>query len=129
MKICEFCGKELDYDHAFCDEECENNTFIYYKKRKQFQTCFNVTSIICFAVIMLGTFIGLIAQNLKLGLIIVGSAVLLLGTVYIIIPYYGLDEQIRNKGIKTCLKTTRMISAAVLIVGAVCLTLGIIVPF
>ena len=78
---------------------------------------------------MLGTFIGLIAQNLKLGLIIVGSAVFLLGTVYIIIPYYGLDEQIKNKGIKTCLKTTRMISAAVLIVGAVCLALGIIVPF
>ena len=73
MKICEFCGKELDYDHAFCDEECENNTFIYYKKRKQFQTCFNVTSIICFAVIMLGTFIGLIAQNLKLGLILLSA--------------------------------------------------------
>ena len=91
MKICEFCGKELDYEHAFCDEECENNTFTYYKKRKQFQTGFNAVSIICFAVIMLGTFIG--------------------------------------KGIKTCLKTTRMISAAVLIVGAVCLALGIIVPF
>lgn len=129
MKICEFCGKELDHNHAFCDEDCENNTFIYYKKRKQFQTCFNAVSIICFAVIMLGTFIGLIAQNLKLGLIIVGSAVLLLGTVYIIIPYYGLDEQIRKKGIKACLKTTRMISSAVLILGAVCLALGIIVTF
>lgn len=129
MKICEYCGKEIDYNHAFCSDECEDNTFIYHKYRKKFQKFFSVISVICFIIIMLGTFIGLISQILKVGLLVAGPGVLLMGIVYIILPYYGIEEQIHNKGIITGRKTMRIIGAAVSVIGAICIIAGIIVPF
>lgn len=129
MKICEYCGKQIDYNHAYCNDECEDNTFLYYKNRKKFQTLFNVVTIAGVIAIMLGTFIGLISQILKVGLLVVGIALLLIGIVYTALPYYGIDEQIRKSGIVATIKTTRIIGIAVTIIGVVCTVFGIIVPF
>ena len=129
MKLCEYCGKEIDYNHAFCSDECEDNTFIYHKYRKKFQNFFSIISVICFIVIMLGTFIGLISQILKVGLLVAGPGALLMGIVYIILPYYGIEEQIHNKGIITGRKTMRIIGAVVSVIGVICIISGIIVPF
>lgn len=129
MKICEYCGKEIDYNHVFCSDECEENTFIYHKKRKNFQTFFSVMSIICFVVIMLGTFIALLSQILKIGLLVSGSGALLLGIIYILLPYYGIEEQIHNKGIITGRKTMRIIGIIVSVIALACLIAGIIIPF
>lgn len=129
MKICEYCGKEIDYNHAFCSEECEDNTFIFHKHRKNFQKFFNSISIICFIAIMLGTFIGLISQILKVGLLIIGPATLLVGILYIVLPYYGIEEQIRKKGIITGKRTVRIIGTFVAVIGILCTIASIIVPF
>ncbi|MEE1076121.1 MAG: DUF2116 family Zn-ribbon domain-containing protein [Acutalibacteraceae bacterium] len=129
MKICEYCGKEIDYNHAFCSDECEENTFQYHKKRKKFQTLFSSTSIICFIAIMVGTFIGLLAQQIKYGLLIAGPGALLLGIVYLILPYYGIEEQIHNKGIIVGQKTMKLIGAIVALIGAICLTFGLLMQF
>lgn len=127
MKICEYCGKEIDYDHAFCSDECEENTFQYHKKRKKFQTLFSSISVICFIAIMVGTFIGLLSQQMKYGLLIVGPGALLLGIVYFILPYYGIEEQIHNKGIIVGQKTMKLIGAIVALIGAICLTFGLLI--
>ncbi len=129
MKICEYCGKGIDYNHAFCSDECEENTFQYHKKRKKFQTLFSSTSIICFIAIMVGTFIGLLAQQIKYGLLIAGPGALLLGIVYLILPYYGIEEQIHNKGIIVGQKTMKLIGAIVALIGAICLTFGLLMQF
>ncbi len=127
MKICEFCGKEIDYDHAFCSDECEENTFQYHKKRKKYQKLFSTTSIMCFITIMLGTFIGLIAQVLKYGLLIAGPGALILGIVYMLFPYYGIEEQIHTKGLAKGRKTMILIGAIVALIGAVCFTSGLLI--
>ena len=126
MKICEYCGKEIDYDHAFCSDECEENTFQYHKKRKKFQTLFSSISVICFIAIMVGTFIGLLSQQMKYGLLIVGPGALLLGIVYLILPYYGIEEQIHNKGIAVGQKTMKLIGFIVALIGAICLIFGLL---
>lgn len=127
MKICEYCGKEIDYDHAFCSDECEENTFQYHKKRKKFQTLFSSISVICFIAIMVGTFIGLLSQQMKYGLLIAGPGTLLLGIVYLILPYYGIEEQIHSKGIAIGQKTMKLIGAVVALIGAICLTFGLLI--
>lgn len=129
MKICEYCGKGIDYNHAFCSDECAENTFQYHKKRKKFQTLFSTVSIICFIAIMVGAFIGLLAQEIKFGLLIVGPGALLLGIVYLILPYYGIEEQIHNKGIAIGTKTMRLIGVIVTLIGAICLTFGLLKQF
>lgn len=128
MKICSYCGKEIDYNHAFCSNECEENTFQFYKKRKKFQILFNIVSIVCFIVIMLGTFIGLLTQVLKYGLLIASPGGILIGAIYIIMPFYGIDEQIRSKGISASVKTVRALGTLVAVICTVCLTVGIIIP-
>ncbi|MEE0265682.1 MAG: DUF2116 family Zn-ribbon domain-containing protein [Acutalibacteraceae bacterium] len=129
MKICEYCGTGIDYNHAFCSDECENQTFQYHKKRKKFQTLFSTISLICFIAIMIGTFIGLIAQELKYGLLVAGPAAFLLGIFYILLPYYGIDEQIHKKGIKKGRKTMRLIGLVVALIGAVCFAAGLLIQF
>ncbi|MEE0059477.1 MAG: DUF2116 family Zn-ribbon domain-containing protein, partial [Acutalibacteraceae bacterium] len=127
MKICEFCGKGIDYNHIFCSDECEENTFQYHKKRKKFQALFSTVSLICFATIMIGTFIGLLSQELKYGLLILGPGALVLGITYFLLPYYGIEEQIHKKGIITGQKTMRIIGLVVALVGFVCLLLGLLI--
>ncbi|MEE0859212.1 MAG: DUF2116 family Zn-ribbon domain-containing protein [Acutalibacteraceae bacterium] len=129
MKICEYCGKEIDYNHAFCNDECEENTFLYHKKRKKFQTLFSTISVICFIDIMVGTFIGLLSQILKIALLVTSFGVLLLGLMYILLPYYGIEEQIHKKGIITGQKTMRILGIIVIAIGVICLIAGMIVPF
>lgn len=125
MKICEYCGKEIDYDHAFCSDECEESTFQYHKKRKKFQTLFSTISVICFIAITVGTFIGLLSQQIKYTLLIAGTGALLLGIVYLILPYYGIEEQIHNKGIVVGKKTMQLIGVIVTLIGIICLIFGI----
>ena len=129
MKICEFCGKQIDYNHAFCSDECEENTFQYHKKRKKFQTLFSGISIVCFIAIMAGTFIGLLAQEIKYGLLIAGAGALLLGIAYLLFPYYGIEEQIHKKGIATGTKTMRLIGIIVALIGIICLAFGLLMQF
>lgn len=129
MKICEFCGKEIDYQHAFCSDECQENTFQYHKKRKKFQKLFSTVSVICFIAIMIGTFIGLISQVLKFGLLIAGPATLVLGILYFLFPYYGIEEQIHSKGLAKGKKTMILIGAIVALIGAICLTFGLLMHF
>lgn len=129
MKICEYCGKGIDYDHAFCSDECEENTFQYHKKRKKFQTLFSTISVICFIAIMVGTFIGLLSQQMKYALLIAGPGALLLGIIYLILPYYGIEEQIYNKGIAVGQKTMKLIGVIVALIGIICLTFGLLKHF
>lgn len=129
MKICEYCGKEIDYNHAFCSDECEENTFQYHKKRKKFQTLFSAVSIVGFIAIMAGTFIGLLAQEIKYGLLILGPGALLLGIMYLLLPYYGVEEQIHRKGIAKGKKTMKLIGIIVTLIGAVCLAFGLLIQF
>ena len=96
MKICNYCGKEIDYNHAFCSDKCEENTFQFYKKRKKFQTLFNIISIVCFIVIMLGTFIGLLTQVLKYGLLIASPGGILIGAIYVLSRIHMSDPTRRS---------------------------------
>lgn len=129
MKICEYCGKEIDYNHAFCSDECEENTFQYYRKRKKFQTLFSTISIICFIAIMAGTFIGLLAQQIKYGLLIIAPGAVLLGIVYLILPYYGIEEQIHKKGITKGTKTMKLMGIVLTLIGVICLVFGLLMQF
>ncbi len=129
MKICSYCGKQIDYNHTYCSESCEENTFLFYKNRRKFQLFFNIASIFCFIVIMLGTFIGLLTQELKYGLLFASPGGILIGIIYAVLPYYGLDEQIRYKGIVASKKTVRIIGSALAVLCTVCFVAGIIIPF
>ena len=129
MKTCEYCGKEIDYNHAYCNEECENNTFQYHKKRKKFQTLFSVCNITGIIVIMLGGFIGVISQVIKIGLLVAGSGLSVLGLLNLLFPYYGIDEQIRKRGIVSTQRTVRFVGTVLLVLGIGFLIGGIIVPF
>jgi len=129
MKICSYCGKEIDYNHAYCSNECEENTFNFYKKRSKFQILFNIVSIVCFIAIMLGTFIGLLTQVLKYGLLIASPGGILLGIMYTVMPFYGIEEQIHNKGIAASIKTMRVIGIIVTVICTACVLAGIIMPF
>lgn len=129
MKICEFCGTGIDYNHAFCSDECEEQTFQYHKKRKKFQTLFSTISLLCFITIMVGTFIGLLAQELKYGLLIASPGALLLGITYILLPYYGIEEQIHKKGLRKGRKTMRLIGLIVALIGFVCLLFGVLIHY
>ena len=127
MKTCEYCGKPIDYDHAFCNEECENNTFLYYKKRKHWQRFFGLMNTVGIVTVLLGLLAGIISKMVKLGLLITGGGILLTGIIYVLFPYYGLDEQIKHKGIITSTKTVRMIGLIAILIGILCVVGGIIV--
>lgn len=129
MKICSYCGKEIDYNHIYCCDECDRNTFLYYKSRKKFQPVFSTVNITAFIAIIIGAFAGLITEILKLGMLISGSGVALLGLLNILLPFYGVDENIKKKGIITSKKNVKLLGIILLIAGAVMITVGIIVPF
>ncbi len=129
MKICEFCGKEIDYNHAFCSDECEEETFQYHKKRKKYQTIFSTISVICFILIMVGAFIGLISQELKFGLLISSPGALILGITYILLPYYGIEEQIHKQGLRKGRKTMILLGLIVALIGVLCLLSGLLIHF
>ncbi|MDD6447971.1 MAG: hypothetical protein PUF87_08890 [Ruminococcus sp.] len=78
---------------------------------------------------MLGTFIGLLTQELKYGLLIASPGGILIGIIYAVLPYYGLDEQIRYKGIETSKKTVRIIGSVLAVLCTVCFVVGFIIPF
>ncbi|MBQ7522328.1 MAG: DUF2116 family Zn-ribbon domain-containing protein [Clostridia bacterium] len=128
MKTCEYCGKEIDYNHAFCDDECEQNTFNYYKNRKRWQGLFSGGNISGIVACLIGLVVGVISKNIKIGLLITGSGILVIGILYLVLPYYGLDEQIKNKGIISTTKTVRMLGVVAMLIGVVCVICGIIVP-
>ena len=128
MKICSYCGKEIDYNHIYCSDECDKNTFMYYKLRKKYQMLFNVVNITAFVAIIIGVFLGLLSQILKLGLLVCGSGVALLGLLNLVLPYYGVDENIRKKGIVVSKKNVKILGGILLAVGLVMIVVGIITP-
>ena len=129
MKICSYCGKEIDYDHIYCCDQCDKNTFLYYKSRKKFQMLFNVVNITAFIAIIIGAFLGLLSQIFKLGLLVSGPGVALLGLLNLTLPYYGIDETIKKKGIVVCKRNVRILGAILLTVGTILIVWGIITPF
>lgn len=129
MKICSYCGKEIDYNHIYCCDECDKNTFLYYKSRKKYQTLFGTIITISFIAIIIGAFLGLLSQIPKLGLLVSGPGVALLGLINLLLPYYGIDENIKKKGIAVSKKNVNTLGVALLALGAVLIVVGIILPF
>ena len=129
LKICEYCGKPIDYNHAFCDENCEHNTFLYYKQRRKWQSLFSALNIIGIITSMLGLLAGLMGHSLKLGLLITGIGVMIIGILYLLFPYYGIDDQIKKKGIITTKRTVKMLGIIALLVGLICIVSSIIISF
>ena len=63
---------------------------------------------------------------IKIGLLVAGSGLSVLGLLNLLFPYYGIDEQIRKRGIVSTQRTVKFVGTVLLVLGIGFLTGGIV---
>lgn len=126
MKKCEYCGKEISYHQQYCDEKCENNAISFYEKRDNFTKIFAVLNGIFVMCIGIGIFVFSFSH--MTGSIMVTTALLVLGIVYLCLPFPA-EIMIHKYKLKKAVFITRIIGLSVLLLGILALILSFIFVF
>ncbi|MGN1112536.1 MAG: hypothetical protein ACI4RP_04965 [Acutalibacteraceae bacterium] len=119
MKQCEYCAKEIDYNHQYCCDECEKEALIYYARQKRSERPVSVINFIAFFGVIVGGFCAALF-NTKIGSLLCAVMLALLGAAYLIFPY-APDNIIKKYKIEKSIKIIRII-ALVFLAMAVVLT-------
>ncbi len=123
MKKCEYCAKEISYHEMYCSDECENKSYDFFDKRDKFQTFFSVINGIF--VLAIGVCIFLYSFMPAVGLFGIASSLLILGTMYMFLPFPP-DLFIEKYKLKKAIQLARIIAGVLLALGVGVLIYGII---
>lgn len=115
MKNCEYCGKEISYSEQYCCEECEKKAKKHYELVKEKQKLFSVINIIGILAIFIGGFLAMMLE-IGIGLYCIGGGFILLGILYIFLPFCT-PEQIKKHKIEKAVKTVKFLGLIIIILG------------
>ena len=118
MKKCEYCAKEISYHEMYCSDECQNGANKYYDLREKFQKPYAVINGIF--VIAVGICIFLYSFLRDVGAIGGGSALVILGVMYYLLPF-APDVMIQKYKLKKAIFITKIIAAVVFTLGVLVL--------
>lgn len=123
MKKCEYCSKEISYYDQYCSEDCHRLARKFYNTLEYKRKIFSVVNIVGILGLTVGLFWCVFQGDI--GSIIAGSATLLLGILYYLLPF-ATPEMIRKHQIKKAIKNIKILGIAGIVVGAALLVWGII---
>ncbi len=120
MKTCDYCAKEIDYNHQYCCDECEAQALAFYTKQKRSERPVSIINMIAFIGVIVGGFCCALYDAVQ-GSLLCAAMLLLLGIAYLIYPF-APDNIVKKFKIQKSVKLIRML--ALCFVGlAVILTL------
>ena len=120
MKKCEYCAKEISYHEMYCSDECQDGANKYYELREKFQKPYSIINGIF--VIAVGICIFLYSFMRDVGAIGGGSALVILGIMYFLLPF-APDVMIHKYKLKKSILITKIIAAVVFAIGVTVLIL------
>lgn len=115
MKGCEYCNKEISYKEQYCCEECEKKAKQHYKLVREKQKLFSALNIIGVLAIFVGGFLSMMLE-MGIGLLCIGGGLLLIGSLFIILPFCT-PEQIKRYKIEKAVKKVKIYGILILIAG------------
>ena len=125
MKQCEYCAKQIDYNHQYCCDECEKQSLYYYARQKRSERPVSVINFIAFFGVIVGGFCAALF-NTKLGSLLCAVMLTLLGIAYLIFPY-APDNIVKKYKIMKSIKIIRIIALGFLAMAAVLSVLAAVV--
>ena len=120
MKKCEFCAREISYHEMYCSDECQNGANKYYELREKFQKPYAAVNGVF--VIAVGICIFLYSFMRDVGAIGGGSALVILGIMYFLLPF-APDVMIQKYKLKKSIFITKIIAAVIFALGCTVLIL------
>ncbi|WP_407382583.1 DUF2116 family Zn-ribbon domain-containing protein [Ruminococcus sp.] len=120
MKKCEYCAKVISYHEMYCSDECQDGANKYYELREKFQKPYSIINGIF--VIAVGICIFLYSFMRDVGAIGGGSALVILGIMYFLLPF-APDVMIHKYKLKKSILITKIIAAVVFAIGVTVLIL------
>ncbi len=120
MKKCEYCAKEISYHEMYCSDECQDGANKYYELREKYQKPYSIINGIF--VIAVGICIFLYSFMRDVGAIGGGSALVILGIMYFLLPF-APDVMIHKYKLKKSILITKIIAAVVFAIGVTVLIL------
>lgn len=123
MKKCDYCGKEISYMEQYCDESCHRNALNYYEKQEKYSKLFSFINIVCIFGIPIGLFI--FSFRSSIGFTILSFSLAIEGLTILLLPF-PVENMITSMKIKKAINVTRIIGAAILLLGTVLVVLDFI---
>lgn len=120
MKKCEYCAKEISYHEMFCSDECQNSSNRFYEMREKYQKPFSVINGIF--VLAIGICLFLYAFTREIGAIGMSVSMLVLGVMYLFLPFPP-EIMIHKFKLKKAILISRVIAGALILIGVVVLIL------
>ena len=120
MKKCEYCAKEISYHEMFCSDECQNASNKFYEKREKYQKPFSVINGIF--VLAIGICLFLYAFTREIGAIGMAVSILVLGIMYLFLPFPP-EIMIHKFKLKKAILISRVIAGVLILIGIIVLIL------
>ncbi len=125
MKKCDYCGKQISYSEQYCCDECSQKALKYYHFERKYKNIFGFFNIICAISVMAACFLSLLLSA-KIGYIVSGAALTLLGAAVVAFPMPTLN-QIKKQKIQKAVFSTRIIGGIISFSGICLLIVGLFV--
>lgn len=125
MKLCNYCAKEIDYNHQYCCDDCEKKAQTFFIKERRAEKLTSIINVIAFFGVIIGGLCGVIFSARE-GFITCGTMALILGVFYLIFPF--APENIKKKyKLQRSIKIIRIVAVGLIVVSAVLFIVGIFI--